>query len=486
MSAITNEGYPVLCRVCGDKASGFHYGVHACEGCKGFFRRSIQQNLKYPVCSKGDDCLIMRINRNRCQYCRFRKCLTVGMSKDAVRLGRCPKKCKPNGAPLLIQVPCYKDDGSPTLADKQMKIEQLTLGIHEAHLKTAWSAKLYPEYSDHREKDLERKDFYGSNGHHTGSVPVNGVIEHNGYNWERNGHHHHNGMNGQNIHRYGPYGVSNGHTNGIGQNGLNGSTNHHDHCSQNGVNNHFGQSSHNSLNRSSGHSGLNGHKNCNSSHVQSEHNHHHVANGLSGQQKLKNHHSLLQVIASNFTPAITKIISFAKMIPGFVHLDKDDQVVLLKAGSLEVLLLRMVRLLNVEREAITVTNGCKHMYFMEDIQGNTIRELSQDVIGFARKLLPLGLTTCEMALFSALVLVSPDRPGLQEPEKVEQLQMEIVQALQAQIALNHTNSKFLFPTLLMRVSDARQFSTLNSDKMLDILDENSTATGSMEEPMDES
>jgi len=28
------DGHTVLCRVCGDRASGFHYGVHACEGCK--------------------------------------------------------------------------------------------------------------------------------------------------------------------------------------------------------------------------------------------------------------------------------------------------------------------------------------------------------------------------------------------------------------------------------------------------------------------
>ncbi|XP_009992057.1 PREDICTED: nuclear receptor subfamily 1 group D member 1-like, partial [Chaetura pelagica] len=84
----------LLCKVCGDVASGFHYGVHACEGCKGFFRRSIQQNIQYKKCLKNENCSIVRINRNRCQQCRFKKCLLVGMSRDAVRFGRIPKREK--------------------------------------------------------------------------------------------------------------------------------------------------------------------------------------------------------------------------------------------------------------------------------------------------------------------------------------------------------------------------------------------------------
>lgn len=52
---------------------------------QGFFRRSIQQKIQYRPCTKNQQCSILRINRNRCQYCRLKKCIAVGMSRD----GKC-------------------------------------------------------------------------------------------------------------------------------------------------------------------------------------------------------------------------------------------------------------------------------------------------------------------------------------------------------------------------------------------------------------
>ncbi|CAM4716834.1 hypothetical protein PO909_018397 [Leuciscus waleckii] len=82
-------GLNVECRICGDKASGFHYGVHACEGCKGFFRRTIRMKLEYERCERA--CKVLKKSRNKCQYCRFQKCLALGMSHDAIRYGRMPE-----------------------------------------------------------------------------------------------------------------------------------------------------------------------------------------------------------------------------------------------------------------------------------------------------------------------------------------------------------------------------------------------------------
>ncbi|KFQ52704.1 hypothetical protein N333_08471, partial [Nestor notabilis] len=73
------------CVVCGDKATGYHYRCITCEGCKGFFRRTIQKNLHPTYSCKYDGCCVIdKITRNQCQLCRFKKCISVGMAMDLV------------------------------------------------------------------------------------------------------------------------------------------------------------------------------------------------------------------------------------------------------------------------------------------------------------------------------------------------------------------------------------------------------------------
>lgn len=41
-SSVMGKADMHFCAVCHDYASGYHYGVWSCEGCKAFFKRSIQ------------------------------------------------------------------------------------------------------------------------------------------------------------------------------------------------------------------------------------------------------------------------------------------------------------------------------------------------------------------------------------------------------------------------------------------------------------
>lgn len=71
------------CMICNDRGSGYHYSVFSCEGCKGFFKRSVQKNLVY-TCKNEGSCVINKFTRNNCQYCRFVKCTQMGMKREGL------------------------------------------------------------------------------------------------------------------------------------------------------------------------------------------------------------------------------------------------------------------------------------------------------------------------------------------------------------------------------------------------------------------
>ncbi|XP_052788398.1 hormone receptor 4-like [Mya arenaria] len=82
--------YPMVCGICNDRATGLHYGIITCEGCKGFFKRTVQNRRVYTCAGSDGECEINKTQRNRCQYCRFKKCLQAGMVLAAVREDRMP------------------------------------------------------------------------------------------------------------------------------------------------------------------------------------------------------------------------------------------------------------------------------------------------------------------------------------------------------------------------------------------------------------
>ncbi|KAF5404614.1 hypothetical protein PHET_02050 [Paragonimus heterotremus] len=112
----------IPCRVCGAKSSGFHFGAITCEGCKGFFRRTIneREGQRY-TCRNGDNCAVTGATRNNCKSCRYRRCLAVGMSKDGSRIGRQPNAVKHRCAIEIEQIRSAVSSTSTSYSKSQGK-----------------------------------------------------------------------------------------------------------------------------------------------------------------------------------------------------------------------------------------------------------------------------------------------------------------------------------------------------------------------------
>nr|XP_013799441.1 PREDICTED: vitamin D3 receptor [Apteryx mantelli mantelli] len=133
-----DRNVPRICGVCGDKATGFHFNAMTCEGCKGFFRRSMKRKAMF-TCPFNGDCKITKDNRRHCQACRLKRCVDIGMMKEFILTDEEVQR-KREMIMKRKEEEALKESLKPKLSEEQQKVIDILL---EAHHKT-----YDPTYSD--------------------------------------------------------------------------------------------------------------------------------------------------------------------------------------------------------------------------------------------------------------------------------------------------------------------------------------------------
>ncbi|XP_053570210.1 retinoic acid receptor beta [Bombina bombina] len=309
------------CFVCQDKSSGYHYGVSACEGCKGFFRRSIQKNMIY-TCHREKNCVINKVTRNRCQYCRLQRCFEVGMSKESVRNDRNKKKKEP-----------VKQDCSENY-EMTAELDDLAEKIRKAHQETFPSLCQLGKYTTNSSADHRVRLDLGL--------------------WDK--------------------------------------------------------------------------------------------------------------FSELATKCIIKIVEFAKRLPGFTSLTIADQITLLKAACLDILILRICTRYTPEQDTMTFSDGLT--LNRTQMHNAGFGPLTDLVFTFANQLLPLEMDDTETGLLSAICLICEDRQDLEEPAKVDKLQEPLLEALKIYIRKRRPNKPHMFPKILMKITDLRSISAKGAERVI--------------------
>ncbi|KAM4705345.1 retinoic acid receptor beta isoform 1-T1 [Rhinophrynus dorsalis] len=309
------------CFVCQDKSSGYHYGVSACEGCKGFFRRSIQKNMIY-TCHREKNCVINKVTRNRCQYCRLQRCFEVGMSKESVRNDRNKKKKEPSKQECIENY------------EMTAELDDLAEKIRKAHQETFPSLCQLGKYTTNSSADHRVRLDLGL--------------------WDK--------------------------------------------------------------------------------------------------------------FSELATKCIIKIVEFAKRLPGFTSLTIADQITLLKAACLDILILRICTRYTPEQDTMTFSDGLT--LNRTQMHNAGFGPLTDLVFTFANQLLPLEMDDTETGLLSAICLICEDRQDLEEPAKVDKLQEPLLEALKIYIRKRRPNKPHMFPKILMKITDLRSISAKGAERVI--------------------
>ncbi|CAG9862630.1 unnamed protein product [Phyllotreta striolata] len=337
-----------LCLVCGDRASGYHYNALTCEGCKGFFRRSITKNAVYQ-CKYGNNCEIDMYMRRKCQECRLKKCLSVGMRPECVVPEvQCAVKRKEKKAQKEKDKPNSTTNGSPDMI------------------------KMEPELSDSEKTSLQN-----------GIKPISPEQE-------------------ELIHRLVYF------------------QNEYEHPSEEDV-------------KRIVNTPLEGEDQCD---VRFRH------------------------ITEITILTVQLIVEFAKRLPGFDKLLREDQISLLKACSSEVMMFRMARRYDYQTDSILFVNNQPYSRDSYNLAG--MGEQIEDLLYFCRTMYSMQVDNAEYALLTAIVIFS-ERPDLIEGWKVEKIQEIYLEALRAYVD-NRRKVKpgTVFAKLLSVLTELRTLGNQNS------------------------
>ncbi|TRZ09654.1 hypothetical protein HGM15179_017464 [Zosterops borbonicus] len=377
-----------ICGVCGDRATGFHFNAMTCEGCKGFFRRSMKRKAMF-TCPFSGDCHITKDNRRHCQACRLKRCVDIGMMKEFILTDEEVQR-KREMILKRKEEEALRESLKPKLSEEQQKVIDILL---EAHRKT-----YDPTYADFTKFRPPVRSHPSSRGATKSSSLLTQDLSSEDS----------SDLFGSEAFSTFPDSVEPPPFPSLGL------PEEQDESSS--MNLEFSQL------------------------------------------------SMLPHLADLVSYSIQKVIGFAKMIPGFRDLSAEDQIVLLKCSAIEVIMLRSNQSFTLEDMSWTCgSNDFK--YRVSDVtQAGHSMDLLEPLVKFQVGLKKLNLHEEEHVLLMAICILSPDRPGVREPLRVEALQERLSEVLQSYIRARHPppGSRLLYAKMIQKLADLRSLNEEHS------------------------
>lgn len=429
-----------LCTVCGDRASGYHYNALACEGCKGFFRRSVTKENKY-TCKYGDGCEIDMYMRRKCQACRLKKCYKVGMrSECVVPESQCQKKRAIKQAQRALNNNNSNSSGTT--------VNGTNSGSQDV------------EMQDAKPPVVNGTSGLNANALGLSSINTSGTTNTLTVNGSNN-----NGLIASLMSRHGANGLT-----GINfkkslkpeeEELINRIVYFQDvyekpsdedlsRVYQVPMDDSMGDEPPSSNSTSLSTNGPNGVQLTNGNGTT-------ITNGQPGSPETEADR-LFQHITEMTILTVQLIVEFSKQLPGFQTLSRDDQVNLLKGCSSEVMMLRGARRYDPRRDSIIYASN--HPFTKDNyVKAGLANEA---LFRFCRSMCKMKVDNAEYALITAIVIFS-DRANVRERKRVEKIQEIYVEALQAYVlAKGKPDAMVNFAKFLSVLTELRSLGNSNS------------------------